>query len=193
MVPYTITKTDRKGNVTASRVLHIDEQYRPDIRKEDLARLKQIFGNPTCTAGNAPGLNDGAAAQIFMKRARAELLGLDVLYTVVAFSSIALQPGIMPVTPAFAIKRCLNETGLAIAEMPYLEINEAFSCVLLVSIKLLSNQRFIESDCLQMVGEVSQGPIRGNDLSKYEELKKRVNVNGCAIAVNYANTALLVI
>jgi acetyl-CoA C-acetyltransferase len=64
MVPLTIEKKDKKGNVISSKVLDKDEQYRPDITLEGLAKLKPIFGNPTCTAGNAPGMNDGATAPI---------------------------------------------------------------------------------------------------------------------------------
>ena len=115
-----------------------------DIKREDLTKLKPVFGNPTCTAGNAPGMNDGAAAQIFMKRHMAYKLNLSPLYTIVTMSSIALQPRIMPVSPAFAIKKCLNEAGLGIDDMKVIEINEAFACVPLVSIKLLANERFIQ-------------------------------------------------
>lgn len=189
MVPYTITKKDKKGSVLSSKVLDIDEQYRPDIKLEELARLKPIFGNPTCTAGNAPGMNDGATAQILMKRSKAESMGLDILYTIVAMSSIALQPRIMPVSPGFAIKRCLNTAGLGIDDMKYIEINEAFACVPLVSTKLLSNPRFISSDYNQMVQEASNNPILDHDPGKYLELKNKLNVNGSAIAVGHANTA----
>lgn len=189
MVPLELVKTDKKGNVVSKRVLEIDEQYRPDVKLEELARLKPIFGNPTVTAGNAPGMNDGACAQIFMKREKAEQLGLDVLYTVVAMSSIALQPRIMPVSPAFAIKKCLDVTGLTIDDMKFIEINEAFACVPLVATKLLSNQRFLTSDYNEMVKEASTKPILDNDDSKYQELKSKLNVNGSAIAVGHANTA----
>lgn len=189
MVPYTITIKDKKGSVLSSKVLDIDEQYRADIKLEELARLKPIFGNPTCTAGNAPGMNDGATAQILMKRSKAESMGLNILYTIVAMSSIALQPRIMPVSPGFAIKRCLNMAGLGIDDMKYIEINEAFACVPLVSTKLLSNPRFISSDYNQMVQEASHNTILDNDPGKYLELKKKLNVNGSAIAVGHANTA----
>jgi len=189
MVPYEVIKKDKKGAIISKKILDIDEQYRPDIKMEDLARLQPVFGNPTCTAGNSPGMNDGATAQILMKRSKAESLGLKVLYTIVAMSSIAVQPRIMPVAPAFAIKRCLNETGLSIDDIKFIEINEAFACVPLVSLKLLSNQRFIESDYAQMIREVSQKPILDNNADKYIELKRKINVNGGAIAIGHPNTA----
>ncbi len=189
MVPYEVVKTDKKGNVISSKVLDIDEQYRPDIKLEDLAKLKPIFGNPTITAGNAPGMNDGACAQIFMRREKAEQLGLDILYTVVEISSIALQPRIMPVSPAFAIKKCLDLTGLTVDDLKFIEINEAFACVPLVATKLLSNRRFLGGDYQALVREASEKPILDNDPGLYQELKKKLNVNGSAIAVGHANTA----
>jgi acetyl-CoA C-acetyltransferase len=188
LVPYELVKTDKKGNVVSSKALEIDEQYRADIKLEDLTKLKPIFGNPTCTAGNAPGMNDGACAQIFMKREKAEQLGFPVLYTVVEMSSIALQPRIMPVSPAFAIKKCLDLTGLTIDELKFIEINEAFACVPLVATKLLSNQRFLKGDYQAMVAEASEKPILDNDNAAYQNLKKKLNVNGSAIAVGHANT-----
>jgi acetyl-CoA C-acetyltransferase len=123
MVPYELVQKDKKGNVVATKVLDIDEQYRPDITLEGLSKLKPIFGNPTCTAGNAPGMNDGATAQIFTTREIAEANGWDIIYTLVAISSIALQPRIMPVSPAFAIKKCLDQTGLSIDDLKFIEIN----------------------------------------------------------------------
>jgi acetyl-CoA C-acetyltransferase len=189
IVPLELTKKDKKGGVISSKFLDIDEQYRPDIKLEDLSKLKPVFGNPTCTAGNSPGMNDGATAQILMKREKAEALGLNILYTIVAMSSIALQPRIMPVSPAFAIKKCLDTSGLAIADIKFIEINEAFACVPLVSTKLLSNDRFLTSDYNDMVKEVSSKPILDNNHKQYEILKGKLNVNGSAVAIGHANTA----
>ena len=189
MIPLEMAKKDRKGNVVSSTFLDIDEQYRPDIKLEDLNKLKPIFGNPTCTAGNSPGMNDGATAQILMRREKAEALGLTVLYSIVAMSSIALQPRIMPVSPAFAIKKCLDTSGLKIDNIKFIEINEAFACVPLVSTKLLSNDRFLSSSYNDLVKEASAKPILDNDPKKYDFLKSKLNVNGSAVAIGHANTA----
>ena len=189
MVPLVIEKKDSKGNIIDKMLLEIDEQFRPDISLESLAKLKPIFGNPTCTAGNAPGMNDGAAAQIFTTRETAEQLGLEIVYTLVAISSIALQPRIMPVSPAFAIKKCLDDTGLSIEDMKFIEINEAFACVPLVSSKLLANERFLKSNYEDMVREASSQPVLDYDADKYQAIKSRLYVNGSAIAVGHANTA----
>ncbi len=189
MQPLELTKRDKKGIVISSQVLDMDEQFRPDISMEKLAKLKPIFGNPTCTAGNAPGMNDGATAQIITTRENAEQLGLPILYTLVAISAIALQPRIMPVSPAFALKRCLDDAKMTIDDINVIEINEAFACVPLVSLKLLSNQRFLKSDYRAMVKEASAQPILDNDASQYQKLKEKLNPNGSAIAIGHPNTA----
>jgi acetyl-CoA C-acetyltransferase len=134
-------------------------------------------------------MNDGAAAQIIMKRETADKMKLEPLYTIVATASIALQPRIMPVSPAFATKKCLDQAGLTIDDIKFLEINEAFACVPLVSCKLLSNDRFLKSDYQEMVKEASGKPILDNDDARYRELKGKLNVNGSAIATGHANTA----
>ncbi|HCF49865.1 MAG TPA: acetyl-CoA C-acyltransferase, partial [Syntrophomonas sp.] len=118
-----------------------------------------------------------------------EKLGYEPLYTVVATSAIALQPRIMPVSPAFAIKKCLDDANLTIDDMKFIEINEAFACVPLVALKLLSNDRFLKSDYWEMVKEVSSQPILDNDDSKYQALKNILNVNGSAISVGHPNTS----
>lgn len=189
MMPLDIVKKDKKGNIVSTKTLDVDEQYRPDIDAQQLAKLKPIFGNPTCTAGNSPGMNDGATAQIITTREYADKLGLPVIYTLVACSTIALQPRIMPVSPAFAIKKCLDEAKLSIDDLQFIEINEAFACVPLVSLKLLSNNRFLGSEYNSMVKEASAQPILDNDNAKYLGLKAKLNVNGSAIAVGHANTA----
>ncbi|MEL7564825.1 MAG: thiolase family protein [Dehalobacterium sp.] len=189
MQPLEITQKDKRGNVISSKVLDMDEQFRPDISMDKLAKLKPIFDNPTCTAGNSPGMNDGATAQIITTREISEKLGLPILYTVVEISAIALQPRIMPVSPAFAIKKCLDEAKMTMDNIKLIEINEAFACVPLVSLKLLSNERFLKSDYREMVEEVSAQPILDNDDKEYQALKEKLNPNGGAIAIGHPNTA----
>lgn len=189
MQPLDTIQTDKKGNTISHKTLDTDEQYRADIRIEQLAKLNTIFGSPTCTAGNSPGMNDGATAQIMTTRDHAEKLGLDILYTLVDISTIALQPRIMPVSPAFAIKKCLDNSKLTIHDMKFIEINEAFACVPLVSTKLLSNDRFLQGHYREMVKEASSQPILDHDEAKYKDLKDRLNVNGGAIAVGHPNTS----
>jgi acetyl-CoA C-acetyltransferase len=134
---------------------------------EQLASLKPIYGSPTCTAGNAPGLNDGAAALLLTTRSKAAELELEPLATIVNMVSIATKPGLLAESPAVAINKSLSRSGLYIDNIDLIEINEAFAAVTLVSALMLA----------------------GGDASKYKSLQEKVNVNGGAIATGHANTA----
>jgi len=150
-----------------SKILDIDEQYRANTTLERLAGLKAIYGTRAITAGNAPGLNDGATALLVMTRKKAEELGLEVLATVVASVSVAINASRMPEGPGYAMKKILKKADMTLDDMAVMEINEAFACVPLVSMKLAVD----------------------NDDSKYQELKKKMNINGSAIAIGHPNTA----
>ena len=187
MMPLDIPVS--KGKVTEMVRLEIDEQYRPQVTLADLAKLKTIFGNPTVTAGNAPGLNDGAAAQILMSRGLADKLGLKPLYTIVGMCSIAANADLLPVAPALAIKNCLDKLNMSIDSIDILEINEAFACVPLVSSKLLACDSFIKEDYKETLKKISDYPFDSFQEKRYKQLVSKLNVNGGAIAVGHANTA----
>jgi acetyl-CoA C-acetyltransferase len=150
-----------------SKILDIDEQYRPDINLERLSKLPGIYGCKTVTAGNAPGLNDGAAAILFTTRSRARELGLEILGEIAAMSSIATSPDRLPEAPAIAVCRALAAADLSLDDIKIIEINEAFAAVPLVSTLMLADR----------------------DRSKTEALRKKTNVNGSAIAIGHPNTA----
>ncbi|MDR3566329.1 MAG: thiolase family protein [Negativicutes bacterium] len=187
MAPLDITV--KKGRTAEVIRLDIDEQYRPKITLADLAKLETIFGNPTVTAGNAPGLNDGAAAQILMAKSTADKLGLEPLYTILGMCSVAANADLLPVAPALAIKKCLNKLNMTIDELDIIEINEAFACVPLVSCKLLSCQSFIEEDYEESLRKIADYPLDTFSEVRYKQLVEKLNVNGGAIAVGHANTA----
>lgn len=148
-------------------VLNIDEQYREDTTLEKLASLKPIYGCKSITAGNAPGLNDGATAILIMKRSKAESLRLEPIATIVAMTSIAIKPNRMPEGPAVAIERVLGLANLKLDQIDVIEINEAFAAVPLVSIEMLSRR----------------------DKGLSNAIKERTNINGSAIAIGHPNTA----
>jgi acetyl-CoA C-acetyltransferase len=149
------------------KILDIDEQYRPGTNMEGLARLKPIYDTRAITAGNAPGLNDGATAILLMTRKKAEELGLQVLATVVENVSVAINASRMPEGPGVAMKKVLKKADLTIDDMDVMEINEAFACVPLVSMKVAVD----------------------NDESKYKAVREKMNINGSAIAIGHPNTA----
>ena len=154
----------RKGDpVTLDR----DEQYRPDASLEKLAKLPGIYGCKAVTAGNAPGLNDGAGAILFMTRSKADELGLKPLAEITAMSSIALPAERMPEAPAIAAFKVLKDTDLTLDEIDVIEINEAFAAVPLVSTLMLAD----------------------GDRSRAERIRSKTNINGSAIAIGHPNTA----
>ena len=96
-----------------SKRVDADEQPRPDTTLEKLAALKPAFEEDgTVTAGNAPGVNDGAAAVVLMKRSTAEELGAPILATWVASGEAALEPHHMNAVPAYAMQRALEKAQL---------------------------------------------------------------------------------
>jgi acetyl-CoA C-acetyltransferase len=161
IMPLTIPQPKAEA-----KILDIDEQYRPDTSLERLSKLAPVYGTRAITAGNAPGMNDGAAAILVMSRHKAEELGLEVLATVVAQVSIAIDASRMPEGPGYAWQKVLKKADLPIDNMAVMEINEAFACVPLVSTKLFA----------------------GDDSNKLKEIRDRTNINGSAIAIGHPNT-----
>jgi acetyl-CoA C-acetyltransferase len=122
IVPITIQT--RKGDV----IFDSDEYVRHGTTVESLAGLKPAFDKGgTVTAGNASGLNDGAAAVMMMTASRAKELGLKPLARIKAYSSAGVDPSIMGIGPIPASKLCLKKAGWTTKDLDLLEINEAFA------------------------------------------------------------------
>ncbi|MDI4662932.1 acetyl-CoA C-acetyltransferase [Xanthobacter autotrophicus] len=118
----------RKGPEIFAR----DEHNRPDTTIESLTKLKPAFRKDgTITAGNAPGLNTGAAAMILAERDFAAANGLEPLARVVAFGVGAVEPGMFGIGPVPAVRQALGRAGWTIAEVERVEINEAFAAIAL--------------------------------------------------------------
>jgi acetyl-CoA C-acetyltransferase len=109
-----------------------DESPRPNSTVERLGRINPVWGSKTITAGNAPGVNDGAAAMILASEARANKSAVKPLARIVGWAEAATKPAEFPVASAHAIKKLLAKTGLSIDDMSVIEVNEAFACVPLV-------------------------------------------------------------
>ncbi len=122
IVPITIST--RKGDV----IFDSDEFIRHGTTVEALASLKPAFDKAgTVTAGNASGINDGAAAVMMMSATKAKELGLKPLARVKAYSSAGVDPSIMGIGPIPASKLCLKKAGWTAKDLDLLEINEAFA------------------------------------------------------------------
>lgn len=118
-------------------IFDTDEQPRPDTTLEKLAALRPVFEEDgTVTAGNAPGINDGASALVVMSEERARELGIEPLATIVSQGMASAEPPYLATVPALAAKVALDRAGLTVDDLAVIEVNEAFAAVALTSIKL---------------------------------------------------------
>jgi acetyl-CoA C-acetyltransferase len=140
-----------------------DEMPRPKGTVAGIGMLPAVFGSNTTTAGNAPGLNDGASAMVVMRAEKAAALKLPQLGTVVDMAAATDTPEGISWIPALAIQRLLAKTGTTIDDMELIEINEAFAAMPLVSTKILAD----------------------DEPQKWLELLAKTNVNGGAVAIGH--------
>ena len=107
-----------------------DEHNRPDTTAESLAKLKPAFRKDgTITAGNAPGLNTGAAAMIIAERKWAEKNGLKPMARLASYGVAAVEPGFFGIGPVPAVQQALERAGWKISDVERIEINEAFAAI----------------------------------------------------------------
>jgi len=109
-----------------------DEGPHPNSTVARLGRIPTVWGTKAITAGNAPGVTDGAAMTILASEAGAARLGKTPLARVAGWAESATEPGEYPVASAFAIKKLLSKHALQIEDMAAIEVNEAFACVPLI-------------------------------------------------------------
>lgn len=124
IVPVDIAS--RKGPAKFEK----DEHNRPDTTLETLSKLKPAFRKDgTITAGNAPGLNSGAAAMVVAERSWADKKGLVPVARLVAYGVGAVEPGMFGLGPVPAVKQALDRAGWKIGDVQRAEINEAFAAI----------------------------------------------------------------
>jgi 3-oxoadipyl-CoA thiolase len=145
------------GRKTPPNVVEQDEHPRPQSDLAALARLKPLCEGGVVTAGNASGVNDGAAALLIGSKAAGERHGLVPMVRILSAAAVGVAPRIMGVGPVEAIHKALARAGLSLADMDIIEINEAFASQVL--------------GCLKGLGLAFDDP--------------RVNPNGGAIAVGH--------
>jgi acetyl-CoA C-acetyltransferase len=122
ILPVTIKS--KKGDTVFDR----DEPIRADTTKEALAALKPAFKKDgTVTAGNAPGVNDGASALVVMDAERAHSVGLQPLARIVAQATSGLEPKMVLMTPVEAVRRVAEKAGWRLPDVDLFELNEAFA------------------------------------------------------------------
>jgi acetyl-CoA C-acetyltransferase len=129
IVPVEIE--ERKGKVT---IFAVDETPRRDTSLEALAKLRPAFQKDgKVTAGNAPGLNDGASAVVVSSRAKAEKIGSKPLARVVGYAQAAVEPKYLFDAPSHAIPLLLEKVGWTLNEVDLIELNEAFAAQVLAN------------------------------------------------------------
>ncbi len=139
IIPITIT--GRRGKVT---VFDTDEHIRPGVTVNDLVKLKPVFAKDgTVTAGNASGLNDGAAMLLLASRAQAQALGLKILGRIHSSAVAGCDPKIMGWGPVPSTQKLLKKTGVKISDIELIELNEAFAAQYLACEKGLDLNREI--------------------------------------------------
>jgi acetyl-CoA C-acetyltransferase len=160
--PMEIASEKGSGNM-----MDRDEAPRSGTTIERLRALPTVYGSKTVTAGNAPGLNDGASSLVLMSRERQKELGIAPLAKILAHVNIAGDPLASPYLPAHAIRKALEKTGRKLSDLKRMEINEAFAATALVSTKVLSS----------------------DDRKLLEHLRSITNVNGGAVAIGHPTGA----
>ncbi len=120
-----------------SALLDRDEAVRADASLETMAKLRPIDKDGTITAGNAPGVNDGAAALIIADESYAQANGREIMARILEHATVAWDSPYIALTPAMAAQKLLAKTGLRKDQIDVWEINEAFSAVALTSAKRL--------------------------------------------------------
>jgi acetyl-CoA C-acetyltransferase len=119
-----VTVKGRKGDV----IVENDEYIRHDANAEGLAKLRPAFAKDgTVTAGNASGINDGAAALVLMSAASAQQRGLQPLARIASFAAAGVDPALMGTGPIPASRKALQRAGWTIADLDLIEANEAFA------------------------------------------------------------------
>ena len=138
IIPVTVQT--RKGET----IVDTDEHPRRDISRETLSKLKPVFRKDgTVTAGNASGLNDGAAAVVVMSDTRAAELGIQPLARIVSYAWAGVEPDLMGYGPVPATLKALQKAGMKIGQIELIELNEAFAAQYLACEKLLELNRDI--------------------------------------------------
>jgi acetyl-CoA C-acetyltransferase len=129
IVPVAVPQ--RKGEPV---IVEKDEAPRKDTSIERLSKLAPVFDHDgTITAGNAPGINDGAAALVLMSEERAQKEGHTPLASIIGHTAIAVEAKDFPKTPGLVINELLKKTGRTVEEIDLFEINEAFAAVALAA------------------------------------------------------------
>ena len=137
IVPIEIPAVGKKPAITFDK----DETIRADTSLEKMAKLKPAFKKDgTITAANACGMSDGATALVITSREHAKALGATPLFSIVAYSNVAVEPTTMGEGPGVSIPAALERAGMTLGQMDLIEVNEAFA------VQVLANEQVLKWD-----------------------------------------------
>ena len=138
IVPVVIPATKKEPEEVFDR----DEPIRGETTLEKMAKLPAAFKKGgSVTAGNSCGLSDGASSLVFMSREKAKALGVQPLFSLLAYSSVGVENAYMGEGPGVAIPKALKKGDLILNDMDLIEVNEAFACQILANERVLSWDR----------------------------------------------------
>jgi acetyl-CoA C-acetyltransferase len=157
VVPYTGLESD------ALPILAEDELPRADTTVEKLSRLSTVMDSPTVTPGNAPGQDGGGCYVVLASRRKCDELGLEPIGEIKSAGAIARDPRELAIAPAPAIRNAIDQIGWSVDSLDRIEINEAFACVALTAVRVLSE----------------------GDAGREAALLEKLNVNGGAVAIGH--------
>ncbi len=161
-----IVPVDLKDSLEGE-ILAIDESPRRNISLEKLRTLPAVYDSPTVTAGNAPGLNDGATATLLMSAAEVQRRGIEPLGRILSYAQTSGDLESSVYMPGIAILAALKKAGLALHDLKRIEINEAFAAMPLVSTKKMAD----------------------GDVRTTARLRSITNVNGGSVAIGHPTGA----
>ena len=133
IIPIEVDQGRKKPAITVDA----DEHPRPSSDIETLGSLRALFDGGVVTAGNASGINDGAAALVIGNREVGEKFGIKPRVRIIAGAVAGVEPRVMGLGPVFAIRKALARANLTLADMDVIEINEAFATQVLGCLKML--------------------------------------------------------
>jgi len=178
IIPLKIPQ--RKGD---PKIVDTDEHVRPGLTMEALAKLKPVFAKDgTVTAGNASGLNDGAAICLLTSREKAQELGLEPIAKIHSFAAAGCDPKIMGWGPVPSTQKLLKKTGVKLSDIQLIELNEAFAAQYLACERGLDLNRDITNVNGSGVGLGHPVGCTGARIviSLLSEMKRRGNTLGLA-------------
>ena len=146
-------------DIEGEGALAIDEAPRRNISLDKLRALPTVYGSPTVTAGNAPGLNDGASVTVLMSREDAGSRGITPLGEIVAYTQVAGDLESSVYMPGHAILTALQKAGIGLKDLKRIEINEAFAAMPLVSTKVMAQGDARQLAHLRSITNVNGGSV----------------------------------